>query len=233
MAKKYKCRELETKKERRHRKLIKITCFMMVIALICVGMLFHFKSNIYPVVFRLCEAEVKAKSTKALSSAVQSVIAKDYNYDDIVNIEKDNDGKITYIGTNAGQVNKILREVAVGAQGNIDKIEEEFVEVPLGAFTGSVMLAGVGPRVKISLLPVGNVVCEAVTFFEEAGINQTRHSIYIYLTSDISIILPVAKGTVSTTTPFLLCESIIVGEVPDVYLNMSNGKNKPIDLIPK
>ena len=65
--------------------------------------------------------------------------------------------------------------------------------------------------------------------FHSAGINQTNHSLYINLYASVSLILPAYHSTVDSVTEFLVAESIINGEVPDVYL----GSNNTIQLVPQ
>ena len=49
--------------------------------------------------------------------------------------------------------------------------------------------------------------CRFVSKFEEAGINQTKHSLYLELVSDISIILPSRSTNLASTIEVLICES--------------------------
>ena len=41
------------------------------------------------------------------------------------------------------------------------------------------MLAGRGPDIPIVIVPVGTVESRVYDVFEQAGINQTRHKIYL------------------------------------------------------
>ncbi len=68
------------------------------------------------------------------------------------------------------------------------------------------------------MTPVGTVNCSFVSTFEAAGINQTLHRVYINVESVVDLIIPTAHTQVVTTTPVLLCESIIIGKVQQTYL---------------
>ena len=62
--------------------------------------------------------------------------------------------------------------------------------------------------------------------FEEAGINQTRHKIFLNVIADMRVILPGVDKTISTCTEVLVCESLLVGKVPQIYLsNKKIGQN--------
>lgn len=93
--------------------------------------------------------------------------------------------------------------------------------VPLGALTGIEALAGFGQKINIKIIPISNVECRFVSKFRQAGINQTLHSLYLEIVSDISIILPSKSTNLASTIEVLICESIITGKIPDTYLQAS------------
>ena len=60
--------------------------------------------------------------------------------------------------------------------------------------------------------------------FLSAGVNQTLHSIYLHVETDIRIIVPFSNQTVKAKTDLLLAEGIIVGYTPDTYLSLTPTK---------
>lgn len=109
---------------------------------------------------------------------------------------------------------------------------EQDVKIPIGTLSGSPLLAGKGFKVTIRVLPLGSVKCQFVSEFETAGINQTRHKIYLDVVATISIVLPTSQSIVKTNTPVLVSESIIVGKVPDTYLSAGSIFGQDYDLTP-
>lgn len=93
--------------------------------------------------------------------------------------------------------------------------------VPIGALTGVEALAGFGHKINIKIIPISNVECRFVSKFTDAGINQTKHSLYLEIVSDISIILPDKTSNLASTIEVLICESVIAGKIPDAYLQAS------------
>ena len=93
--------------------------------------------------------------------------------------------------------------------------------VPIGALTGVEALAGFGEKINIKIIPISNVECRFVSKFVDAGINQTKHSLYLEIVSDISIILPSKSTNLASTIEVLICESVITGKIPDTYLQAS------------
>lgn len=216
---------------RKKRIILKLLIIIAVIAIVIVSMISYFKGNIIPVIATMSEATVRSLAVTAINNASHIVIDETLDYASLVHIERDDNGDIKLIQANTVKINRLARDLANLAEKNVEDIKAQTISLPIGAFTGSVVLAGMGPAVDVELLPIGSVTCDFVSNFEEVGINQTKHSIYINVNTVISIILPVSSLPVSVTTSVLVVENIIVGDVPDVYLNASNNGSK-LDLIP-
>lgn len=78
-------------------------------------------------------------------------------------------------------------------------------------------MTGRGPAVVIKFEPVGSVTTDIKAEFEDAGINQTRHKIYLILNASVRILLGNASQTVEISSQVLISDTVIVGEVPEGY----------------
>ena len=211
--------------------LTKFLVFIILLAFCIVGCISYFKGNVLPLVITMSEATVKGLAINAINNAAHMVLDSEMNYADFVTITKDKDDNIQMIQANTVKINRLTRDLANLGQANVEKIGATTVTLQLGAFTGSVVLSDMGPDIEIPLLPIGTVVCDFSSVFEEVGINQTRHSIFININTTISLVLPVSSVPVNITTVILVCDNIIIGEVPEFYLNSGiNGGN--LDLSP-
>lgn len=161
---------------------------------------------------------MRSITTVAVNDAIYYTLSDNLRYEDLVTVERDDSGKILAISANALQINRIARDAAYMSQENLDKMSEVGIEVPLGALTGVEAWAGFGPKMSLKIIPISNVECKFVSLFTAAGINQTKHSIYLDIVSDISIILPSGTSNFASLTQVLICECVLVGMVPESYL---------------
>jgi len=145
---------------------------------------------------------------------------------------KNDAGDITLIEANSIVINKLARDMAQSTETYIEKMGEQDVEIPIGTLSGSPLLAGKGFNITIKILPLGSVKCQFISEFESAGINQTRHKIYLDVIASISIVLPTSESTVKINTPVLVSESILIGKVPDTYLTAGSIWGEEYDLTP-
>ena len=55
--------------------------------------------------------------------------------------------------------------------------------------------------------------------FIEKGINQTLHSIYVDIKGDVKLEIPFSNYKNELKSSVLVCETVLVGKVPELYLN--------------
>ena len=211
----------------------KFTRFKIIIVLICflaIGTLIYFQRNVTRVLISISEATIRSITTVAVNDAIYYTLNDAVRYDDLITIERDSGGNVTSITTDSLKINRIARDTAYLSQENLTKMSAEGIMVPLGALTGIEALAGFGQKINIKIIPISNVECRFVSKFRQAGINQTLHSLYLEIVSDISIILPSKSTNLASTIEVLICESVITGKIPDTYLQASFGGD--VSLVP-
>ena len=192
----------------------------------------YFRSNIVPTVMGSAVAEVRAMCTETINSAVTAVVGGGVEYDDLFSVVRDDAGNIEMVQANSPEINMVAREIAGLAQANLDALDLKEISIPIGTFTGLALLTGLGPDVTISVMPIGSALCDFVSYFIAAGINQTLHKIYIDVHAEISIITPLDEPTITVKAEVLVAENLIVGEVPEFYFGGSMLNGGYLDLTP-
>ncbi|MBO5045489.1 MAG: sporulation protein YunB [Clostridia bacterium] len=202
------------------------------VSFLCIALVVYVQWNVTTVLKSIAEATMRSITTVAVNDAIYYTLSDRIRYEDLVTVTKDDEGEIVAITSNAFQINRIARDTAYMSQQNLKSMSEDGIEVPLGAFTGVEAWAGFGPKVNIKIIPISNVECRFVSEFEAAGINQTKHSVYLEIVADISIILPSETSNFASLTEVLICESVLVGKVPSTYLQ-TDIFGGGYDLIPR
>jgi len=164
------------------------------------------------------EVKSRALATRAINSSVADVVMNSIVYDDLVTIISDEFGSISMIQANSLEINNLSKDLAQTCESRISEYGVKGVTIPIGTFTGVPLLVGRGPRVNVKMTPIGSVICKFVSHFESAGINQTIHKIYVNIIATVSIIMPLSTRSLEATQQVLISESVIVGQVPEVYL---------------
>lgn len=111
------------------KKLVKIV-IILIIAFSVVKLVLD---SVLPIFDTLCEN--KAKSIATIVSNEQATLTmKNYSYDDLFTIEKNNDGSISMIKSNIITINEIISDVAIKIQNEINNEGRDDIEIALRKF---------------------------------------------------------------------------------------------------
>jgi len=192
---------------------------IFLIILISIVIMLVFSLTVNPVIMDTVEIKSRALATKAMNSSISDVVMNSIIYDDLVSIVSDEFGNISMIQANSLEINNLSKDLAQTCEQRIVEYGSVGVTIPVGTFTGIPLLVGRGPRVRVKMTPIGSVICKFVSHFESAGINQTVHKIYVNITATVSVVMPLSSRSFEAVQEVLISESVIVGQVPEVYLN--------------
>jgi sporulation protein YunB len=215
-------------RKRTHKRLIKP--LILLVVFFCIG-IWYYLLVLVPIIKTYCTAKINSISEQALNIAVSNVINTTINYDSIMTINYNQSGEINYITANQYIINTISREIIKDANERIKMIDDEYMQIPLGTLSGIALFNGRGTRIKLSASPVAIIGSSFDSNFVSVGINNTLHKIYLTINARVEMNLPIKKQTIDIKQQVLLCESVIVGKVPNVYFN--NGiSDKVLNLVP-
>ena len=79
---------------------------------------------------------------------------------------------------------------------------------------------GRGPDVPVQIIVLTSSRVEFNNSIVTAGINQTKHQINLEVIVDIDILIPWESQSAEVVTEVMIADTIIVGKVPETYLNM-------------
>ncbi len=138
-------------------------------------------------------------------------------YGDMVNIERNPDGTIAAITMNSTYINGYKADISDGCSDKLADFTETVVPVPIGSIIGGSFFNGRGACFDVPATIYGFAVTDVVSEFESAGINQTRHTIYLDVEASAHAYMGLCHLNESVDETIILVETIIVGTVPDSY----------------
>ena len=146
------------------------------------------------------------------------------SYEDFVNVERDSNGNIVMIQTNAKNVNEVISDIPNKIVEELEKQAESYISIHLGSVFGNKLLANLGPELKIKIENIGNVTTKLESEFSSQGINQTLHRIYLNLECEVTILTPYDSINEKIDNQVLIAESVIIGNIPSSYYNIEMNK---------
>lgn len=207
---------------RKKHKYIPILIIIIVIFILFNAGLAFYDRTILPDVRDVAETMVKAKAVDEINQTSMDILSDEFRYDQMIKIEKDNEGNINLIQADTVKLNYISSQLAVKCNEKLKTLSEDSIKVPLGWITNKSVFYNLGPKIPVKIEPVGNVVTSYESKFESAGINQTRHKIYINVDAALRMKLPVEDNEINVSVQVPVSETIIVGKIPDTTLGIGN-----------
>lgn len=198
---------------------------IFIIILIAFTTFYSLFKSINPIFDKLCMEKAREIGTYIMNNA-SNMILDNTDYKNIVSIEQDGENKV--LKTDVVIINKIASDIALEVEKQFKELENEKIQIPIGALTGNKYLAGSGPSINIQVIPTGNILTEIKNEFESSGINQTVYRIYLELTCEVSIVSQYKTIEENIVNQVLLVETVIVGEVPNSYYNLEGMKTEDV-----
>lgn len=174
---------------------------------------------LWPSLRTLAHAELQNLATEVLFEAVgRELAASGVDYYSLFRVEMDEEGRVTFLQPNTPAINAFATRVTASLRQSLSTVGSRTVYIPLGRALGSRLLGGAGPKIKVTIHPLMVQHVNLWDTFETAGINQTRHRIYLTVTLDARLAVPFIETAMSVQNEFPVAEAIIVGPVPNTYL---------------
>ena len=112
------------------------------------------------------------------------------------------------------QVNKLKSEITHAVIEETEKIPDTDLYIPLGTITGIDMIQNKGPLLKFTINPSSYVQSDIESVFQNTGINQVNHRIFIILKVTANSLIPNYSSSVVIENKVCVAETIIIGKVP-------------------
>lgn len=204
-----------------HKRRMSPAVWLLFLIALCGLGFFIVECTLFQTIMAFAEAKAVQMAVTAVNDAVRKEISKqNLTYEDLIEVHKDNEGRVVLIQANTVRITEVAADVAVTTEEALARLQDEDFGIPLGQITGSQLLANYGPDIKVGIVPVGSVKVGMLDKFEAAGINQTRHRFFLHLDAKVRIVVPMQRKETRVATDIPIVENVIVGTVPNVYINV-------------
>ena len=180
-----------------------------------------------PILVSMATARVSNTVNRIVVEAVNDAIqGGEIDYGVLVEFEKDAAGRVTALKSNMAAFNRLQSRIADDILLRLSEVSTTTLSIPIGTLTGSSLLAGRGPALKVKMQSVGSTTASFRNTFGSAGINQTRHQILLDVQVNMSILLPGFRTSTKVNNEISVAETVIVGSVPENYTYFSTAPNE-------
>lgn len=171
-----------------------------------------------PVAMRYLKNETNLETTRMIQESVFTALEQqNLNYKSFVETKQAAENGVATLQTDVVALNRFTSAATLAITERLKQMSIQETKIPFGVFSGVSLFSGLGPKVSFKIAPTGNISTQIENIFEGVGINQTRHQIMLKVTVKVDIVLVGYTESIEVETSFCIAETIIVGEVPQIY----------------
>ena len=205
-----------------HKKLKRLVYIIFVILIILVviftALFLIYDKNTRIIINDYSESVAKIKVNSILNNKVYDFLNENgLSYSELANITYGNDFDVKAIEIDSVKLNKIKSGIVSLVQKEIYNNGKFDIAIPVGTIIGNSFTINRGPAIPINMTMSSAVESNVISTFEGSGINQTLHRIVLRLKINTYIVMPWYRSNCILETDFVLCETVIVGKVPDAF----------------
>ena len=116
------------------------------------------------------------------------------------------------------EVNRLKTDILNIINDEILAMDTTDLGIHLGSLILPEFISGRGPAIPVQILSIRNSDGSFSSNFTEAGINQTLHQLSMQVSVDVSILVLGKAESFTVSSQVVVAETIIVGQVPDTFL---------------
>lgn len=206
---------------KKRRRIRRPMALLLAIAVVLAAlMLVRFR--LFPLAEDLAITKITNQTSNLINDAIdQQIRTGAVDYSNMVILEKDEQGNVTALKTNIGEMNALKTKILDTVNQEIMQLDVEEISVPLGNLLLPAFFSGRGPYLPVKVLSVRSSDATFENQFSQAGINQTLHQILMTVTIEMTVVTPAGTALVDTSSQVVVAETVIVGNVPNSYLSMN------------
>ena len=175
------------------------------------------ESALRPVLAAAARYQVRSQVTAAVEQwAARDLQERGVDYSDFVTITRNEAGEITALSADMARLNLLRAELSAHL---LERLEDSQLEltVPVGSLLPIEPTWARGPELHLRALALGTASAEFESEFTSAGINQTRHRLWLELSVPVTVLLPGGVEDLTVDSRLCVAETVIVGQVPQTW----------------
>lgn len=197
----------------------RIVRYLCIITIAAIAVLLIFRYRYHAAINSLARTQVTNSTSDLINDAIDRQIELgNIQYDRMVYFEKDLEGRITAVKTNMSEVNRLKTDILNLINDEILALDTTDLGIPLGSLLLPELFSGKGPNIPIKIISIRNSDASFSSAFSAAGINQTLQQLTMHVQVDVTVLVLGETESFTVSSEVVVAETIIVGQVPQTYL---------------
>ena len=133
-------------------------------------------------------------------------------------IEKNTDNEIKMINYDSYEATRLTNTITGNIQKMLNSDNRVIGEMPIGIVFKNNLLRNMGPKIKIKIEIIGNVITELNTEVKPYGINNALVQVNVKIVANARVVLPLDSEEVRIENTVPISINIVNGKIPNAYI---------------
>ena len=190
-----------------------ITIISIIVSILIINLFYR---NFNKVIVPLAEMETRKYLTEIINNSTREI---EFNKD-LFTIDRNNNNEIIMVNYNSYEATKLINEITDNIQNDFNKIDGGMVimSIPLGIIFKNDLIKNFGPKIKVKVDIMGNVLSELETEVKPYGINNALVEVRVKLVANARCVLPFVSKDITVNNVIPLSINIVSGSIPEAYI---------------
>jgi sporulation protein YunB len=191
-----------------------------------------------PTIMKYAEMQTNRIASLVVNEAFHEA-AKSLKDQTIIQVDQDENGKITLVGLNSYVISDIVSKTTKQVEKNIERVERGdlsfltlsqydlermkrdkkgfYFEVPLGVITKTALLSNSGPTIPVRFSVIGDVKSNVHDDVKSYGLNNSQLKVVMDVEVNLQVIIPFSSKITTVKVQIPLDTKLIPGDVPNFF----------------
>ena len=193
---------------------------LLLLCLLGAGLLLYLGARLRAISVSNAAAEARdAVALRAAETVMRLMSEEGMDGESFITLERDASGTVAAVTTDTARVNRFASAFIAALTREAENGQLD-IRVPLGDLLGAGVSLGRGPAVPVGIGVRSTSVVRFENEFTAVGINQSRYALKLVADVDIDMLVPWGSAGAAVTVEIPLAETLIVGSVPETYMNL-------------
>lgn len=197
--------------------------------------LYEFSKHIKNQLIEISSLEVNRVMHRVITDEINHNVLNKESLEDILIINKNEDGQILYVDFNLDKAYQVLDSVSNLLTGYISSLENGEVDIayynsnishltnsislniPIGSTLSNHYFYNLGPKIPVKINFIGSVVTNLETKVTNYGLNNALVEVFVYIEFHNQILSPFQMEDIEFKYDAVIASMMIEGEVPSFY----------------
>ena len=207
---------------RQKRRIFKIRIFFCIVLILIALCSLCFNQYIIPLL-KVCVADSASSQLNiTINQAINEIVSENQQtFSGIVSVVYDNNNCVKAVESDAVKLNNIKSIINATLTEKTRAIDKNEVPISVVTLTNNEFLLGRGFKLPFKYDIENLTIGEFQEQFTSVGINQTKYTVSLKITTKINILIPFNMQHTTLSNDVIIASTVIIGEIPQTYINVN------------